>query len=202
MGALQISRQFFDVKAGCWDDEQEDQRQTRIWSIMRQYDIDLPAPCLDVGSGTGVLIPLLKRINPNGNLLIEYDISAEMLRKARRKEGQHASLAFLQGDAHDLPLPSDVFASVVCFSVFPHFHDPVRAIREFRRVLRKNGVLFILHLMGHERLNQLHGRIGEAVKEHRLPDADNLAETLRQNAFKIEQVAESDDLYLIFGRKI
>lgn len=202
MGALQISRQFFDEKAVCWDNDQEDQRQSRIWSVISEYHIDLPTPCLDVGCGTGVLIPILKTIHPNGELLMECDISAAMLRRAKIKEGHHKAVAFLQSDAHNLPLSAKSLGSVVCFSVFPHFHEPVRAIHEFRRVLRKEGVLIILHLMGHERLNQFHSRVGEAVKEHHLPPADTLAETLRRNAFSIGQVAESDDLYLIFARKI
>jgi SAM-dependent methyltransferase len=45
------------------------------------------------------------------------------------------------GDAYELPFPDGSFDAAFAHAVFMHLGDPVRALREIRRVLRPGGVV-------------------------------------------------------------
>lgn len=45
------------------------------------------------------------------------------------------------GDIHKLPFPDNSFDVITLFMVMEHLYDPLRAIKEFRRVLKKDGIL-------------------------------------------------------------
>ncbi len=50
----------------------------------------------------------------------------------------------LVADAHDLNMVADASVDcVVCVSVLMYCHDPVRVVREFRRVLKPGGVMYL-----------------------------------------------------------
>jgi len=46
-------------------------------------------------------------------------------------------------DAHDLPFGDGSLDGIVCAWVLEHLRDPVRAVEEFRRTLKADGVLYL-----------------------------------------------------------
>ena len=162
MTELELTKQFFDKKAEIWDSHDRMQKEQRLHKILSKIIPELNSPILDMGSGTGVLIPILENILINSDQIIEFDISKSMLEKAWTKYHRKDNINFVQSDGHSLPFQDKSFASIVCFAVYPHFHDPMSAVREFNRVLNDRGMLIILHLMGHRELNALHEEAGSA----------------------------------------
>ena len=66
----------------------------------------------------------------------------------RRKRGDRTGIArpvpkraFLATSAENLPFKEDEFDTVVSFETLEHLNDPTRALAEFRRVLRSDGIL-------------------------------------------------------------
>jgi SAM-dependent methyltransferase len=58
-----------------------------------------------------------------------------------------ARIRFIQGDATNSGLPDASFAIIYCRALFQHLRDPEAATREFGRLLRPGGVLYVsLHL--------------------------------------------------------
>jgi SAM-dependent methyltransferase len=47
------------------------------------------------------------------------------------------------GDIHQIPLENESIDAVICSSVLEHVENPIIAIREVRRILKKNGKLFV-----------------------------------------------------------
>ena len=47
------------------------------------------------------------------------------------------------GDAHNLPFEEDKFDIILCIEALEHFHNPIVAISEMRRVLKNNGLLIL-----------------------------------------------------------
>jgi ubiquinone/menaquinone biosynthesis C-methylase UbiE len=101
---------------------------------------------LDIGCGTGSLLALIKRKDPNVEV-VGLDPDPRALARARRK-GQRSALSFQldQGFADELPYPDGAFDRVFSSFMFHHLEDADKAatLREVRRVLKPGARL---HLM-------------------------------------------------------
>lgn len=85
---------------------------------------------LDVGCAEGVLRAALPRPGP---WLVGLDASMGLLRA-------HPAPA-VRAHAHRLPFRDEAFDAVTALKVWYHLDDPLPAVREARRVLRRRGVL-------------------------------------------------------------
>ncbi|HXV80812.1 MAG TPA: class I SAM-dependent methyltransferase [Candidatus Binatia bacterium] len=112
-----------------------------------------PGQCvLDIGCGTGSLVVLIKRLNPEVRV-IALDPDPKALARARRK-AKHASVSikFDQGFSHELPYPEASIDRV--FSSFMLHHIPSdkreKTLKEVRRVLSPDGFFYLLDFDGPE----------------------------------------------------
>ena len=94
---------------------------------------------LDIGSGTGYLINMLK--DKEMTEFYGLDLSEEMIKIAESKNIKNAQ--FILGSANKLPFDDDTFDIVTCIQSFHHYPYPNEAMREAYRVLKKGG-LYIL----------------------------------------------------------
>src|SRR3990170_2086548 len=96
---------------------------------------------LEVGAGTGKNLPYY----PEGALVVATDLSPGMLERAAEKAGDRPrGVRFVVTDAEDLAFRDGVFDAVVTSFVFCTLPDPVRGLREARRVLRDGGEVVLL----------------------------------------------------------
>lgn len=96
---------------------------------------------LDVACGTGDLTLAFATAGPRS--VTGLDFTAEMLEVARLKPFSPAPV-YLQGDAMNLPFADGSIDVVSIAWGIRNVADPLRALREFRRVLRKGGRLCVL----------------------------------------------------------
>ncbi|KAA3663425.1 MAG: class I SAM-dependent methyltransferase, partial [Calditrichaeota bacterium] len=176
---------FFDSQAENWDDIWTDELLSRIAKIMQEDIPLLHPPILDVGSGTGVMLPFLQKQSKSGLPIIELDISRRMLEVGQRKRHRTSNAIFIQGDAHTLPFAPHYFRTIFCFSVFPHFQDHNSILQEFYRCLTKDGRLVIMHVQGHEQLNAMHAKADAKVAEDILPPVQKMTENVQMHNFNI-----------------
>jgi len=206
---LNHRRQFFDQAAADWDALEVKETHVRLREIVAELTIAPEAAVLDVGCGTGILLPLLREsVNGDGRI-VALDLSGEMLKRALGKgaalsqskepalsqsKGQPA--VYVQGDAESLPLPEGVFDWVFCNAVFPHFADKLGALAELRRVLRKGGRLIICHTASRQTINEFHRSIGGAVAYDAIPGEEEMLRLLREAGLAEAQVRDEPDRYL------
>jgi ubiquinone/menaquinone biosynthesis C-methylase UbiE len=97
---------------------------------------------LDVGCGPGTITAdLARRVAPAA--VIGIDLAAGVVAAARDQHAQVPNLRFETGDVYALDFPDAAFDVVYAHQVLQHLSDPVRALREMRRVLRPGGTLAV-----------------------------------------------------------
>ncbi len=99
---------------------------------------------LDAGCGPGTVTAGLARAVVPGEV-IGLDVAPGVLEHARAhaiEEGVD-NVTFVVGDVYALDYPDGAFDVVYANQLLQHLTDPVRAIREMRRVLRPGGLLAV-----------------------------------------------------------
>ncbi|KAF2143184.1 uncharacterized protein K452DRAFT_225320 [Aplosporella prunicola CBS 121167] len=97
---------------------------------------------LDVGCGPGTISCDLAALVPQGQV-VGVDVSAHVVSAAREvaKERGLKNVEFAEGDVYGLPFGDNEFDVVHAHQVLQHVGDPVRGLREMRRVLKPDGLL-------------------------------------------------------------
>ena len=97
---------------------------------------------LDVGCGPGsITLGIAARIGKGR--VIGVDLSESQVQLARESAAQQNVLnaQFRSGSAYHLPFEDAQFDAVYCHALIEHLSEPVRAMREFVRVLKPGGVM-------------------------------------------------------------
>lgn len=95
---------------------------------------------LEVSPGPGVFQKFLKHdIGENGEL-VALDLSMGMLRQCQ-KRSKNLNVQLVHGNAQYLPFAENSFDALFHFGGVNLFNDPQKAISEFIRVVKKDGIV-------------------------------------------------------------
>jgi SAM-dependent methyltransferase len=97
---------------------------------------------LDVGCGPGTITAdLAARVDPG--LVTATEISEAALQFARTEAAarDQRNICFAMADVHTMDFADDTFDVVHAHQVLQHVRDPVRALREMRRVCKPGGLV-------------------------------------------------------------
>jgi ubiquinone/menaquinone biosynthesis C-methylase UbiE len=113
------------------------------WLALSRLNIGERTFFLDIGCGTGWAVrEVAKRVTEGKACGV--DISPKMLEKAIAQSNRMRNVHFQIADSEALPYPNESFSSVLCTCSFHHYENPLRALSEMRRVMKKDGKLVIL----------------------------------------------------------
>jgi len=123
----------------------------RRWrrAAVRAAHVDAACEALDVCCGTGDITFEIARAGAKRT--VGVDFSANMLTQARARARKAKTVAerrvdFVQGDALDLPFPTDSFDAVTVSFGVRNVEDIPQAFREFARVVRPGGRVVCLEI--------------------------------------------------------
>ena len=100
---------------------------------------------LDVGCGEGLGEVAIGRLHISQVKLFGVDLVVSKVIEARRETAAHNQrVGFAAADASHLPFADESFDSLYCVAVLQHIGDVRSAIREFARVVARNGRLVVV----------------------------------------------------------
>ncbi len=98
------------------------------------------AHVLDVGCGPGTItVDIARRVAPGR--VVGLDASAAVIEDARSQVAGVDNVEFRTGDVYALDVPDAAFDVVHAHQVLQHLADPVKALREMKRVCKPGGVV-------------------------------------------------------------
>lgn len=191
---------FFNEKAGIWD-EITIHNMEKVEYITKKLDIHGDERILDVGTGTGIMIPFYEKYLSNGSV-VAVDYSEKMIEMARSKypEGEHPKVSYLVSDLYDLDFNSD-FDLVVCYSCFPHFVDQPLAIDICSRALKEGGRLAVAHSDSAKKINSVHMEGGVEISNDFLPSMERLKKMMTDRGLMVKFERDDDTYFICIASK-
>jgi demethylmenaquinone methyltransferase/2-methoxy-6-polyprenyl-1,4-benzoquinol methylase len=200
-------KQFFNDHAGKWldmwyknpDTGQHNKHEKDFERLLPLLPLKAGDCVLDVGCGTGVLVPfILERIKDTG-ILYEVDYAEKMI-EINRLQHKFDNVRFIVSEAENVPLADDSCGVVVCFSSFPHFHNKEKALMRLFRVLKLQGVFVIAHFASSEGIKKHHASCHAVMHDH-LPGKEDMVSLLQRAGLKVEIFIDEPGFYYILARK-
>jgi ubiquinone/menaquinone biosynthesis C-methylase UbiE len=193
-------REYFNQLAARWDRMATEETRTRLPPMIEAMGIKPGDTILDVGGGTGILLPLLYKVAGDNSKIISLDIAEEMLKRARNNS-YPTNIHYIHADVAAIPLVGETIDLVICYSCFPHFPNKTQALAEMARVLRSNGRLVICHTASRHEINKLHESIGDVIGNDTIPNEATMHRMLTASGLKKIKIQDEAHRYLAIAAK-
>lgn len=189
-------RHFFDKLAPTWDSNEEKSTPEKVSMILDLIDLREGDQVLDLGTGTGVLLPFIaQRIGPEGRITA-VDYSSGMLERAKEKfKDLVPAPEFLNSDFENENIEGE-FDKIILYCVYPHLHTPIDTLKWLRKVnLKPDGSIIIAFPCSEDFINNIHK--DRHSESDLLPSAPALAAILEKNGLSAEVLASGDQAYVV-----
>lgn len=189
-------RSFFDNLAPTWDDNEILSTPEKVRFVLDFVDLRAGQRVLDLGTGTGVLLPFIaERVGEKGKI-VAVDYSQGMLDRAIAKfRDLNPKPKFLQMDFENETIEGE-FDRILLYSVYPHLHTPIDTVKWLRTVnLAPDGIITIAFPTGPDFINNIHRQ--RHSDSDILPPAEELANTFRLHGLNATVAKADDECYIV-----
>ncbi|HEX37744.1 MAG TPA: class I SAM-dependent methyltransferase [Candidatus Cloacimonetes bacterium] len=188
---------FFENKAATWD-EGNNYDPVKISQILTFTGMKKNNVVLDVGCGTGVLIPQILDIIGDHGKVVALDYSQNMISQDQNKfpAKEHPNITFYHADFLELPY-HDYFNIILFFSCFPHFDEKQKVLLFSKKLLHIDGRIVIAHAQSREEINHIHRKKDRAVARDYLPTVDEVKQMCEMISLKVENDIDNCKLYAV-----
>ncbi|MGD8982637.1 MAG: methyltransferase domain-containing protein [Desulfobacteraceae bacterium] len=189
-----LQRELFDELYHLFDPPLPEGVPERLERIVASAEIAKGNNVLDVGSGTGVLVPLIQKYGPAR--VFACDLSEAMLRQLKR---HYSNVDAIVSDIRELALP-DLFLDVVFINAcYPNIVDKVGAFTNLGRMTRPAGRMVISHPLGKAFIDSLKEKVPFPLDD--LPEKSEAEILFEPFGFSIKEFVDESELYILVVTK-
>lgn len=199
---LRDRKAFFNETAEDWDRiSPEKSISGFLETIIPQFKIKKGQRVLDIGTGTGVLVPkLADAVGPSG-YVVAVDFAEKMVEQARGKYHNLPNVKFELQDAEDLNFPSGSFDVITCFGLFPHIENKQKALMSMGRVLKPEGTLAIAHALSSREIEEIHRQASAEIANDVMPAEEEMRNLFKAAGFQVDLIKDEPGCYLCIATK-
>jgi SAM-dependent methyltransferase len=190
----EIQRELFDKLYRFFEPPLPEGVPERLEAIVASGGIVRGATVLDVGSGTGIMVPLIHEHRPAH--IYACDLSEAML--ARLRENYPYAETIL-GDVRDLGLPDSSLDVVFINACYPNIVDKANAFANIGRMVKPGGRLVISHPLGKSFIEVI--REGTPFPLDDFPERAEAESLLSPFGFEVERFVDDPKLYILVAGK-
>ena len=186
-----LQRETFDKLYHLFEPPLPEGVPERLEKIVEHGRINRGDTVLDVGSGTGILIPIIKKYEPRW--IYACDLSAVMLEQLNSKK--YHNVETIVADVRDLSLPGSSIDVVFINACYGNIVDKSGAFSNLSRMMKPQGRMVISHPLGKSFIRSMRERASfplDAFPE--MPEAERL---FRPFGFGVETFIDEPRLYIL-----
>lgn len=141
---------------------------------------------LDIGTGPGFFAILMASM---GLDVTAVDYNDEMLNKAKENSGKYKnSIRFMKMDAHELEFEDNTFDLIVTRNLTWNLKEPLKAYKEWHRVLNKGGRMINFDANWYNHL------FNDKKRKEYEKDRENVANSKFEDHYTCTDIAEMEDI--------
>jgi len=163
----------------------------RLERIVETAGIKPAEVVLDVGTGTGILIPYIRKRKPAE--IIANDLSEAMLNSVRVN---HPSVRTIQGAVRGLTLPDDSLDVVFINACYSNIIDKHGAFTNLARMTSPGGRVIVSHPMGRAFIDQLRSSVPFPLDDFPATETEAL-NFFSPYGFCVFRLVDEDTLYIL-----
>jgi len=188
-------RRRFNELVDVFDQPQPLEVMERLQEIVSSAGLRSGEVVLDVGTGVGVLIPLIQSYQPAA--VLACDIAEKMLQRVQNK---YPAVRTFHADIASLDLASTSLDTIFMNGMYGNIADKPAACRNAARMLRSGGRLVVSHPEGRAFIDQL--RAASDLFIEPFPTREEFEALLEPLGFEVITYRDESKLYLMVARKI
>ena len=189
-----MQRDFFGKITHIFDPPLPEGVPERLEKIVASAKIVKKNVILDVGSGTGILIPLIHQYQPER--IHACDLSEAMLKRLKE---QYPYAQTVEADIRDLSLPDQSIDVTFVNACYSNIADKQGFCKNIDRMMKTGGRLVISHPMGKSFIDLLRDKSPFPLDD--FPDKQEAEKLLEPFGFSIKQFTDLPELYILVAQK-
>jgi len=196
-------KQYFNKVARLWDQKYcTPELESFLAKFVPQFGLKANQNVLDVGTGTGILIPhLINAVGPSGSITA-IDYAENMVQICSTKCSHLKNVSVKLRDIEEPSLPSEHYDVITCFGIFPHIVDKGKALSHMNQLLKSGGKLIIAHALSSAEIINRHKIASSPVFHDALPEKPEMERLLKQAGFVNLYIEDELGRYLCKSTKL
>ena len=190
----EYQRRRFNELVDVFDRPQPPAVMARLREIVASAELRPGVVVLDVGTGVGVLIPLIQSYRPS--TVVACDVAERMLQRVHDK---YPAVRTYHTDIVSLALASTSVDAIFMNGMYGNIADKSAACGNAARMLRSDGRLVVSHPEGRAFVDQL--RASSDLFVESLPTEEEFETLLKPLGLEVIAYRDEPKLYLMVGRK-